>query len=103
MRGDGRISIAAYGSADAELRVEKEITTLWPEAVVSILRIGRAADSAGRIVEDFEVTYRIDASVDVGDASAKAAPGVAFRSARAHFAGTPYNRMEFRLPGTRAS
>ena len=36
VRGAGRVELAAYGLADAEHQVEKELRALWPDAVVEL-------------------------------------------------------------------
>lgn len=87
VRGSGRVDVAAYGIADAEHRVEKEIRLAWPNARVEILEIARGAAS-GRIVEEFTVSYRIRAELEVGVGSD--ARSLAFRVARERLEGTRY-------------
>lgn len=93
VRGRGRVRLPAYGVADAQHRVEKEIVQAWPDARVDVVEIGRVGES--RIVEEFAVTYRIAARVDVSAESAQTAAGAAFRRARSLLSGTRYARTEW--------
>lgn len=95
--GVGEVTVAAYGFNDAEHRVEKEITELWPEATVSIPGVRRAEGSA-RIVDEFVVNYRLEAMLDRAEESYDTARREAFRRARSHFEGTPYRHLELRAP-----
>jgi hypothetical protein len=90
LRGRGRVRVAGYGIQDAEHLVEKEIGRAWPEARVEIVEIRRG--EGGRIVEEFEVSYRILATVAVPSADRDRAPSLAYRHARARLAGTRYER-----------
>lgn len=95
VRGRGRVLVSAYGIADAEHLVEKELARLCPEAAVRIEEISRAGPH--RIVEEFDVTYIIDSVVEVTANSEKEAVAAAFRQARhrlegSRYAGTRWNR-----------
>ncbi len=94
VRGTGRVEVAAYGLADAEHRVGKELGRLWPEAQVEVLEVGRTADEP-RIVEDLSVSYRLEAEVEVDAPTRKQAPGEAFRLARGLLRGSRYARTAF--------
>ena len=89
IRGTGSVELPAYGAADAEHRVEKEILRHLPHARVIVLSIARAG-AAERIVEEFRVTYRIEVSMQVEAAEAGAPASAAFRAARAALEGTRY-------------
>jgi len=66
VKGGGRVELAAYGVADAEHQVEKELRAAWPEARVDVLEVARTSPEP-RIVEEFAVRYRVrgTAAVDV--------------------------------------
>jgi hypothetical protein len=90
VRGRGRVRIAAYGVADAEHLVEKELTRLWPGAVVRIEGIARAGPDG--IVEEFDVAYRVEGEQEVtAEGEADAAPS-AFRQLRHMLADSRYGR-----------
>jgi hypothetical protein len=97
IRGRGRAQLPAYGLTDAEHRVEKEITQLWPEAVVQVLEVGRGGDDP-RIVEEFTISYRIDGALDVDAPSPEEARRAAFREARRKLADSRYHRTEWESP-----
>ncbi len=99
--GTGEVEIAAYGLNDAEHRVEKEILGLWPETAVSITAV-RRAEGPPRIVDEFAVSYRIEATLDTALEDSEEAMREAFRLARGHFEGTPYRHLELRAPTARA-
>ncbi|HET8655142.1 MAG TPA: hypothetical protein VFL93_06480 [Longimicrobiaceae bacterium] len=94
VRGRGRVEVAAYGLADAEHLVEKELGRLWPEARVWVTEVARAGGAA-RIVEEFTVSYGLEADVAVPAESPDEAPGAAFRHARSLVAGSRYARTEW--------
>ncbi len=95
--GDGRVTVPAYGLADAEHRVEKEIAKRLPGADVSILAVERPRDDP-RIVEEFEVHYQVRVELEVAAADAAEARKLAFRSARASLAGSRYVRTVWDAP-----
>jgi len=92
VRGEGRTGVAAYGLADAEHRVEKEIRTLWPDAVVRIREVRRSGDE-NRIADEFDVRYRVEGSVEIDAPSSEEARRGAFRAARELLAGSRYWRV----------
>lgn len=94
--GAGSVEVAAYGIADAEHRVEKEIHKLLPSARVAIAAVERPADSS-RIVEDFSVTFRLRLTVAVEAEDAEAAASAAFRATRESLAGTRYDRTRWEI------
>lgn len=92
VKGGARVELAAYGLADAEHTVEKELRALWPGARIDVLEVARLGDEP-RIVEMFAVRYRVRGSVPVeaeGDDEARRA---AFRHLRARFAGSRHARI----------
>jgi len=93
-QGRGRAELPAYGLADAEHQVEKEVLRAWPEARVEVTDIARA-EAAGRIVEEFVVAYRVDAVVKVEADSPEEARREATRRLRAAFEGTRHRRIQW--------
>lgn len=93
VRGRGRTRVPAYGIADAEHLVVKELTRLWPGAAVRIEGISRP--DAPRIVEEFAVTYRVEGEVEVFAPRPEEAPQAAFRRLRGLLAGSRYHRTEW--------
>ncbi len=94
IEGRGNVVLPAFGLADAEHRVEKEIVKRLPEARVSIHSVERPPGSS-RIVEEFSVTYslRLRFPVDVADDD-EAVP-TAFRAVRDVLIGTRYERTRW--------
>lgn len=92
-RGRGSVAVAAYGVADAEHLVEKEMGRLWPGGRVRIEGITRAGDS--RIVEEFEVAYVVEGSLEVSAPRPEDAASAAFRHLRGLLAGSRYRRTEW--------
>jgi ribonuclease I len=91
--GRGRVSLPAYGVADAEHQVEKELSRAWPELRVDVVAISRAGE--GRIVEEFVVSYRVHATVRVEAESAESARRAALRRLRDAFNGTRHRRIQW--------
>lgn len=93
VRGAGQVELAAYGLADAEHQVEKELRALWPDAAaVEVTDVSRV-DEASRIVEEFRVRYRVRGTVSVmahTDADGRRA---ALRRLRERFTGTRFERI----------
>lgn len=96
MRGRGRVVVPAYGVADAEHLVEKELTRLWPGARVRIERIARAG--GGRVVEEFEIAYRLEGEQEVEVERLEEAPAAAFRELNRRLEGSRYGRIEWERP-----
>lgn len=92
LRGAGRVELAAYGLADAEHQVEKELRALWPDATIDVLDVARA-DERSRIVEEFRVRYRVRAAVSVDTDSPDDARKTALRLLRERFTGSRYERV----------
>jgi hypothetical protein len=92
LKGSGRVELAAYGVADAEHQVEKEVRAAWPEARVEVLEVSRAG-AQGRIVEEFAVRYRVRGTVTVEVEDAKEARRTALRELRGRLAGTRHARI----------
>jgi hypothetical protein len=97
VRGIGRVELPAYGVADAEHRVEKEIRALLSDSRVEILRVERPVNS-DRIVEEFTVGYRIVRQTKVEADTQEKARSAAFRESRARLAGSRYLRTEWSAP-----
>lgn len=94
VRGTGRVTVAAYGIADAEHLVEKEISRAIPGARVSVLEVRR--EGAPSIVEEFGIEYVIRADLSVPADDPGTAKGAAFRHARHLLSGTRYGLTEWR-------
>lgn len=97
LKGRGHAEVAAYGMADAEHLVEKEIRTAWPGAVVEVLDVARTG--TGRIVEEFAVRYRLAGLVQVSAEDPLGARRAALRDLRTRFAGTRHARIEWEPAG----
>jgi hypothetical protein len=89
VRGAGRIELAAFGLADAEHQVEKELAEIWPGSTAEVTDIART-DERSRIVEEFAVRYRVRGTEIVAASGEPAARAVALRSLRDRFAGTRF-------------
>jgi len=100
--GRGRTTVAAYGLADAEDRVEKEIRARWAECSVQVPEIRRNAETP-RIADEFEVDYRVIGEVEVDAESIADARRDAFRVARARFENSPYWRIAWEDRGTESA
>ncbi len=96
LTGRGRVIVAAYGLADAEHLVEKEISRLWPEARTRIMAVERVGEGE-RIAEEFLITYEVRGSMRVEAASPDLARREAFRRARERFSRTRYWRTEWEV------
>lgn len=92
VRGGGQVELAAYGMADAEHQVEKEVRALWPEAGVSILEVGRS-DGGARIVEEFRIRYRLNGTILVDEETDAEARKTALRVLRDRFSGSRFERI----------
>jgi len=86
------VELAAYGVADAEHQVEKELRELWPEARVDLLEVARTLPEP-RLVEEFAVRYRIRGTIAVEVESEADARRAAFRTLRERFAGSRHERV----------
>ena len=89
VRGAGQVELAAFGVADAEHQVEKELLDLWPGCVAEVVDIART-DERSRIVEEFAVRYRVRGTESVAASGEPAARAVVLRSLRERFAGTRF-------------
>jgi hypothetical protein len=98
VRGAGRVELAAYGLADAEHQVEKEVRALWPDASVDVLDVARA-DDRSRIVEEFRVRYRVRGTVPVDADTLVDARKSALRLLRDRFAGSRFERVAWEVEG----
>lgn len=94
----GRVELPAYGLADAEHQVEKEIHALWPDAQVDVTDVGRV-DERARIVEEFRVSYRVRVVVELDAASPAEAGKAALRLLRDRFTGSRYERVAWSVLG----
>lgn len=81
----------AYGIADAEHLVTKELLARLPNAEVGVLEISRTG--VGRIVEEFDVAYVVEQEVELEAASRAEAHRNALRQARKLTMGTRYEKI----------
>lgn len=93
VRGRGRVSVAAFGIADAEHLVQKEIRRAWPDARIDVLGVTRTADP--RIVEELSVEYLVSGALEVEAVSDEKAASPAFRQARRLLSDTRYRLTEW--------
>lgn len=89
LRGAGRVELAAYGLADAEHQVEKELRALWPEATIDVLDVARS-EGGSRIVEEFRIRYRVQGTVAVTAHTEDDARKSALRVLRERFTGSRF-------------
>lgn len=100
VRGSGYVELAAYGLADAEHQVEKELRALWPEAAaVDVTDVARM-DEASRIVEEFRVRYRVRGVVLVVAEKEEDARKAALRMMRDHFIRSRFERITWEVVQT---
>jgi len=91
LHGTGSAEIAAYGIADAEATVEKEIRSLLPGVTVRIHEVRRAMPHP-RIVETFEVSYAVRYRLSVEEPGEDAARRAAFRAGRRSLEGSRFRK-----------
>jgi hypothetical protein len=92
LHGSGTAEIAAYGVADAEASIAKELTATLPGALVDVREV-RRTEPQPRIVEIFVVQYKVKLPVEVAtDLKEEDARRQAFRSGRAALKGTRFER-----------
>lgn len=96
LNGRGRVEVAAYGVADAEHLLERELERLWPEARVRVTDIERVGEEK-RIAEEFRVSYQLECVVPVLASTAEGARREAFRRARERLAASRYWRTEWEV------
>lgn len=97
VRGQGSAEVAAYGIADAEHQVEKELSAAWPGAAVVVVEIERPA-AERRLVEEFVVRYTVAGEMQGEGDSVAEAHRDALRRLRATFAGTRHHRIAWDPP-----
>jgi hypothetical protein len=91
LHGSGSVEIAAYGIADAEATVEKEIRTLLPGAAIRIHEVRRATPHP-RIVETFDVRYSVRHRLNVEEPNEDSARRSAFRAGRGALEGSRFEK-----------
>jgi lipopolysaccharide biosynthesis protein len=92
VKGTGRVVLPAYGLADAEHQVEKELGEAWPGCRAEVLDVARTDDRA-RIVEEFAIRYRVRGTLTLAAATDAEARTAALRSLRERFAGTRFGNV----------
>jgi uncharacterized OsmC-like protein len=91
------VELPAYGLADAEHQVEKELRALWPDAAaVDVTDVARM-DEASRIVEEFRVRYRVRGTVPVAADTDEDARKAALRMMRDRFVGSRFERITWEV------
>lgn len=95
VRARGRAEVPAYGIADAEHLVEKEISRLWPGAQLRIESVSRLGPA--RIVEEFAVDYAITGEVEIEEAEEAALPSRAFAAVRRMLEGSRFGRAKLEM------
>jgi hypothetical protein len=86
--------VVAYGLADAEHLVEKEIRQRLPDATVEVTGIERVPGS-GQIAEEFRAEYCVRAAVEAEGEDAASARRAALVHMRERLAGSRYQRIEW--------
>ena len=92
MTGTGRADVAAYGIADAEMTLEKELSRAWPGATLRIPEVHRT-EAVRRIVESFELLYHLTLEVEVDAPDAESARRAARAAARQALRETRFARV----------
>lgn len=92
VKGTNRVELAAYGVADAEHQVERELRERWPEARVDLLEVARTLPEP-RIVEEFAVRYALRGTLTVEAETEDEARRAAFRQLRERFAAGRHERI----------
>ena len=88
------MEIAAYGSADAEARVEKELLRALPSARIDVRAI-RRTDEETRIVESFQIDYLLRTEALSEGEDEESARRAAFAAARSALQGTRFQRISW--------
>ncbi len=101
VHGTGRVVVPAYGLADAEHQVEKELEEAWPGCRAEVLDVART-DDRPRIVEEFMVRYRVRGTVTHPAATEQEAKTAALRSLRQRFTGTRFSGVAWDVISTEA-
>lgn len=96
IRGHGTVEFPAAGISDAEHRVVREIAARWPEARVAVLGVERRGEGDA-IVEEFRVSYRVEAEIAAGAGARGPGPAV-WAEARRRLSGSRYERTVWERP-----
>jgi hypothetical protein len=90
--GGGEVEVEAFGLADAEATLEKELRTALPGAVIGIREIRRAEPEEHRIVETFSGRYALRLPLEILAPDGESARRQAFAAGRRALAGTRFER-----------
>ncbi|HEX8359489.1 MAG TPA: hypothetical protein VF613_05255 [Longimicrobium sp.] len=101
VHGTGRVVLPAYGLADAEHQVEKELEEAWPGSRAKVLDVART-DDRPRIVEEFAVRYRVRGTVTEKASTEQEAKTAALRGLRERFTGTRFAGVAWDVISTEA-
>ncbi len=91
------MELPAFGLADAEHRVEKEVAAICPGCAARVVEVGRSDVGGGRIVEEFMAAYRLHCTVALDADSGADARTRALRDLRARFTGTRFERVSWEV------
>lgn len=94
LKGSGTAEIAAYGAADAEATVQKELRRALPGATVDVRGI-RRLDEEPRIVEEFLIEYLVMFQLEVTGEDETSARRSAFTRVRAGLKSTRYEKVSW--------
>lgn len=94
VHGRGSVEIPGYGVADAEHRMEKELSSLLPGAIVHVQQI-RRTDPQPRIVEAYLIDYGVVVELEVEPNEEGKTDRAAYAAARERVRGSRFERMEW--------
>lgn len=92
LTGYGEAAIEAFGSADAEARLEKELARALPGSTLVIRALRRPEDEP-RIVETFVAEYLLRSDLEVEGTNEESARRAAFSAARRALSGSRFQRV----------
>lgn len=95
--GRGAVELPGYGVADAEHRLEKELAAALPTATLRIEEI-RRRDPAPRIVEEYEIRFRLTATFEVEETDEEKRVRAAFAAGREALRGTRFEKVAWEKP-----
>lgn len=102
LRGTGRVEVPAYGIADAEAQVEKELRRVLPGVRIEIPDVARL-DAGERIVETFLVAYRVHVETKQEALNEAGALRQALHATRGATAGTRFHRITWETARPRST
>ena len=94
IRGRGSARIAAFGATDAENTLHKELDRAYPGARLEIRQM-RYPEGPARVVEEFDIEFKLEVEVGVEAEDEASARRAAFSAARRALQGTRFARVAF--------